>query len=97
MADRSTLELYRLKGKIGGEDGIYRNRFGYQLLFRFRANVLKLNWTERFVGGRTECDVCGVEVETLRHFLMDCPGLGAVTEECTEMAEWSMGEGSYVG
>ena len=90
VADRSTLELYRLKREIGGEEGIYRNRLGYQLLFRCSANVLKLNWRERFVGGRTDCDVCRAEVRTLRHFLMDCPGLGAVREECAGVAGWSM-------
>ena len=90
VADRSTLELYGLKVEIGGEDEIYRNGFGYQLLFRCRANVLKLNWRERFVGGRTECDVCGAEVETLRHFLMNCPGLEEVREECAGVSGWSM-------
>ena len=29
-------------------------------------------------------------MRTLRHFLMDCPGLGAVREECAGVAGWSM-------
>ena len=57
VADRSTLELYMLKREIGEEEGIYRNRLGYQLLFRCSANVLKLNWRERFVGGE-QTEMC---------------------------------------
>ena len=42
-------------------------------MFRARSNSLKLAWRNRFLGGSTECQLCGRGLEeTLTHFIKDC-------------------------
>ena len=69
-----TLRYYRKKGGIGGEV-CYDNSWGAVLLFRSRTDSLRLGWRERFLGGDVSCSSCGVLVETLEHFLVECETL----------------------
>ena len=46
------------------------------LLFRARADYLKLNWRRRrIVVGETTCGVFELGEEMLEHFLVECEGL----------------------
>ena len=37
-----------------------------------RSNILRLDWRNRFTGGQTTCRLCGIEEETLEHFITKC-------------------------
>jgi len=76
---KSTLQHYRIKERIGGEN--YTSGWGSKLLFRVRTNTLKLNWRARFWQGEILCDVCGEEEETLEHFILRCPVYEAVRQQ----------------
>ena len=65
------LELYRSKRNMGDE-GIYSNEYGSVLLLQCRTNTLKLRFRQGFEGGVVDCLLCGVEEETMRHFVMEC-------------------------
>ena len=77
LESRSSLVAYRLKDGFG-TDGVYENDWDSSLMFRARSNTLKLGWRGRFVGDDVVCLVCGVEEETLEHFLLRCGGLAEV-------------------
>ena len=47
VESKSTLSYYRMKQGIGGVQ--YDNSWGAMLMFRARANTLKLGWRERSV------------------------------------------------
>ncbi len=74
MNEKTSLKIYRewRQGK-GGQEEVYNNDYGLQLLFKCRTN-LQLNDKKRFKGKETTCDVCGAEGEDLTHFLLWCPG-----------------------
>ena len=73
LSQKSTLAIYReYKNEIKTEN-FYDNTFQSVLLFRARANCLKLGWRKRFEQGEVDCKLCGYEEETLEHFIMDCP------------------------
>lgn len=63
------------------EEKFYTNDEGSTLVFRARTNTLKLNWRKRFEGGDIMCGLCGVEEETLEHFLKRCYRLEGVRRE----------------
>ena len=46
-----------------------------------RSNTLKLGWREFGLDSSKSCKLCGAEVETLQHFLIDCPRLQFVRDE----------------
>jgi len=79
VQSKSTLVHYRMKDRIGGVG--YDNSWGARLMFRARSNVLRLNWRGRFVGGLTECGMCGGENESLEHFLCECRCLRSIRAE----------------
>ena len=82
-----------MKDNIGGGE-IYDNSWGSVLLFRVRSNTLKLGWRAGFVSGDTSCVLCQEEVETLKHFLVECEGLRGVRERFgVNSVEESMGFG----
>jgi len=77
--DKSSLEYYRLKSSIGGEN--YTSGWGSRLLFMTRTNTVRLNWRSRHWGGEMGCQMCGAPEETLKHFIAECPNLSGVREE----------------
>ena len=81
MEGMSTLRLYRNFKKEIQEERMYDNTFESVLLFRARANCLKLGWRKRFEGKSVECDMCGEPEETLEHFIGVCKALEEVREQ----------------
>ena len=71
IESKTTLELYRSKRNLGDE-GIYGNEYGSVLLFQCRTNTMNLRWRHGFEGGAVDCLLCGVEEESLRHFVVEC-------------------------
>ena len=42
------------------------------ILYRGRTNNLQLNNRKRFSGGEVKCDMCGAEIEDIKHFILWC-------------------------
>ena len=74
MTEKSYLRIYRKwRTEIGGQENIYDNRQASVTLFKCRTNTLKLKDRNRFRNEETKCEMCGVEKEDLKHFLLWCP------------------------
>ncbi len=68
------LKIYRKwRKEIGGQEEIYNNDQALEILFKSRTNILRLNDRRRFWNEPTTCDMCGAELEDLRHFMLWCP------------------------
>ncbi len=52
---------------------IYDNTAATEILFKCRANVLKLNDRNRFTNESRKCIGCEEEIENLTHFILECP------------------------
>ena len=81
MEGMSTLRLYRTFKTEMQEERMYDNTFESVLLFRARANCLKLSWRKRFEGKSVECEMCGEPEETLDYFISECKALEEVWEQ----------------
>ena len=81
LEEKSTLDMYKNNKREIREESMYDNTFSSVLLFRARANCLKLRWRRRFEGESTECQLCGNEVETTDHFIAECTRLGGIREQ----------------
>ena len=81
LESRSTLGIYKQFKHSIVEEKFYDNTFGSVLLFKARSNCLKLNWRNRFQGGDVSCRLCGAQLETLEHFILECPGLHEIRQE----------------
>ena len=57
------------------------------LLFRARSNTLNLNTENRHRGGNTICNLCGEVEENLVHFVMLCPELREIRQNCVELQQ----------
>ncbi len=44
-----------------------------EIMYRARTNNLQLNDRERHKGKDVKCNMCGEEVEDLKHFILWCP------------------------
>ncbi len=79
MNEKSSLKIYRKwRKEIGGQEEIYNNDQASEILCKSRTNTLRLNDRKRFWNELTTCDMCGAELEDLKHFLLWCP---AYTQE----------------
>jgi len=75
LNQKSTLTIYRENKSEIKEETFYGNDLGSILLFKARANCLKLGWKNCFQGGPVECKLCGAPEETLDHFIVECQRL----------------------
>ena len=74
MNEKTSLRIYRQwRTEIGGQEKIYDNRQGSEILFKCRTNTLKLKDRNRFRNEETKCEMCGSEREDLKHFILWCP------------------------
>ena len=68
----SSIEIYRNWKRRIREERCYDNTEASIILFGARSNTLRLKNRKRHGGGDTTCDLCGVEMEDLGHFLLRC-------------------------
>ena len=68
----SSIGIYRHWKRRIREERCYDNTEASAILFGARSNALRLNNRKRHGGGGTTCDLCGVEMEDLGHFLLRC-------------------------
>lgn len=69
---KKSLEMYKeFKSVVKEEE--YDNSFASVILYRARCNVLNLGDRKRFQAEETTCIGCGHQLESLNHFLLDCP------------------------
>ena len=52
---------------------------------RARSNTLKLKWRTWGLQENKICDLCSLEIESLEHFLIDCPKLQIVRQQYVEL------------
>ena len=73
---RKTLKLYGKFKKHPEEVKWFRNGQKYFNMMKARSDTLKLGWREFANESNKICKVCSEgEIETLQHFILDCPGL----------------------
>ena len=70
MQQKQTLILYASIKEKPKETLWFRNGFKYSLMMQARSDTLKIGWRE-FTGDKS-CKLCGAEIETLYHFLIEC-------------------------
>ena len=74
MENKSTLYFYKNKKEIN-EIKWFRNSYKYTIMMRARSNTLNLAWRDWTLNASKNCKLCNGEIETLKHFLLDCPVL----------------------
>ena len=70
---KSSLKIYEEEIK---EELMCDNRPSSVIMYRARANCLKLNERNRHQGGEVGYKLCGANIENLEHFLLECEILG---------------------
>ena len=78
MHTKTTLQLYKKYKLHICEESWIDNSEGSKLLVQGRTNTLNLNWRNRFQNKNETCPCCDNEIETLEHFLLDCPTYGNI-------------------
>ncbi|XP_068218538.1 golgin subfamily A member 6-like protein 6 [Palaemon carinicauda] len=88
IKEKNSLEIYEQeKGQIG-EEMFYDNKPNSIIMYRARANCLKLNDRKRHeAGGRVECKLCGAVNEDLAHFILECPDLSDERRKIVELQQ----------
>ena len=96
MENKSTLCFYKLKNDIS-EIKWFRNSFKHMLMMRARSNTLNLAWRDWSLNASKNCKLCNVEIETMKHFLLDCPALQSYRNEfiCLQLPR-NMDENSII-
>ena len=91
MSSKNSIEMYRIyKDKIK-EENIYENSKKSELWFKLRSNTINLNIRKRFENKSTICELCMIEEETLQHFILKCPKLQGIRNNCIEI-QWPINE-----
>ena len=75
MSSKTSISMYKNRKKEIKEEIIYDNTTASCILFRARTNTLPLNDRKRHVQETTACELCGAELENIKHFLLFCPAL----------------------
>ena len=63
------------------------NRPSSVVMYRARANCLKLNDRNRHQGGEVGCKLCGANIENLEHFLLEGEKLGEERRRIVELQQ----------
>ena len=74
MENKTTLFFYKNKKDIS-EIKWFRNSYKHTIMMRARSNTLNLAWRDWSLNASKNCKLCDGEIETLKHFLLDCPAL----------------------
>ena len=87
IREKTSLEIYSEEKKEIKEELLYDNRPSSVILYRARANCLRLNDRNRHQGGEVGCKLCGAEMENLNHFLLECGELSEERKLITELQQ----------
>ena len=87
IQQKSTLYIYREYKRNVREETWFYNSGKANLMMRARSNTLKLGWREFGLGEVKICKMCGLEDETLKHFLILCPSLQEMRNKYIEL-QW---------
>lgn len=72
VKSKSSLGLYRKWKTEIKEEAFYDNRPASVIMYRARTATLPLKDRQRHIGQSTECDLCGADLEDLKHFILEC-------------------------
>ena len=73
VSSKTSLNLYMERKKEIREEQIYNNRLSSIILYKARTNYLLLNDRKQFTGENTTCILSDRTIETLEHFILECP------------------------
>ena len=79
---KKTLKMYGKFKNITKEIKWYDNSKKTNLMIKARTDTLKLNWRKKYINEEVKC-ICGHEVETLEHFLIECEIYNRIREKYT--------------
>ena len=79
---KKTLKMYGKFKIITKEIKWYDNSKKTNLMIKARTDTLKLNWRKKYINEEVKC-ICGHEVETLEHFLLECDIYNRIREKYT--------------
>ena len=80
----NTLDIYR-RFKINIKEETYHNNDASLLMFKLRANVLRINNRKRHYNECTKCELCSWDNEDFIHFLVYCPALNNERIKITQL------------
>ena len=73
VSSKSNLNLYMERNKEIREEQIYNDRPSSIILYKARTNCLRLKDRKRLTVENTMCILCDKTIETLEHFILECP------------------------
>ena len=85
MMSKHTLRRYRMVKQEIGEEKWFRNEWKFTVMMRARSDTLRLGWREFGTEQAQTCSLCNNGVETLEHFIMDCPALESTRTTCKKL------------
>ena len=78
VSSKTSLNLFMERKKEIREEKIYNNTPSSIILYKARMNCLPLNDRKGFTGENTTCILCDEIIETLEHFILECPAYNDV-------------------
>ena len=72
MNNKSSLALYKDNKKQIDEVKWFRNGIKWNIMVKARTNTLKLGWRNWETEMEKKCEICEIENEDLKHFLLEC-------------------------
>ena len=72
MSNKSTLRIYCSYKQRIREEKWYDNSEKSKIMMQARSNTLSLGWRNWTINGDKICELCGVEMETMIHFVIRC-------------------------
>ena len=87
VKSKSSISMYQSCKKEIKEETVYDNTPASTILFRARTNTLPINERRKHVNENTSCELCGAEVETIKHFLLFCPALTETRRSITALQQ----------
>ena len=72
MNNKSSLALYKDHKKQIDEVKWFRNGIKWNIMVKARTNTLKLGWRNWETEMEKKCEICEIENEDLKHFLLEC-------------------------
>ena len=82
ISEKSTLRLYGNFKRDISEESWFCNGWKYSLMMRARSDTLRLGWRVFGAAEAQFCKACRADVETLKHFVLECLPLEPTRTKC---------------